>query len=135
MNATLRSVISFIVAMICTTLVYLSMKTYEINPKGVVLPNTDKIYQPYQGNVTIYSSLTAPFNATVIGNISIEYHNVHFTPEAENKVIEKAKYLAAQAGGNGLIISIGHSVKSTPSFLQVIALQGAVIKTNKQVIQ
>ena len=136
MNATLRSIISFVVSVICMALVYLSMHTYEINPKGVVLPTTDKIYPPYQGNVTIYSSLTAPFNEIVIGKISIEYHNVHFTPDAENKVIEKAKYLAAQSGGNGLIIStIGHSVKSTPSFMQVIAFQGTVIKTNKQVIQ
>lgn len=130
MNATLRSIISFIVSAICITLVYLSMHTYEINPKGVVLPTTDKIRIPYQGKVYLYSSLTEPFNATDIGNISIEYHNIHFSPDAENKVIEKAKYLAAQAGGNGLIISTGHSVKSTPSFLQVIALQGTVIKTN-----
>ena len=135
MNAALRSIICFVVSVICMTLIYLSMHTYEINPKGVVLPTTDKIYPPYQGNVTIYSALTAPFNATVIGNISIEYHNVHFTLDAENKVIAKAKYLAAQAGGNGLIISIGHSIKSTPSFMQVTALQGTVIKTNKQVTQ
>ena len=135
MNATLRSIISFFISAICMTLVYLSMHTYEINPKGVVLPNTDKMHLPYQGNVTIYSPLTAPFNASVIGNISIEYHNVNFTPDAEKKIIEKAKHLAAQAGGNGLIISIGHSVKSTPSFLQVLMLQGTVIKTNTQVIQ
>ncbi len=135
MNAISRSFISFIAAMLCITAVYLSMQTYAINPKGVVLPATDQVYSPYPGNVTLYSPLTAPLNATVIGNISIEYHNVHSTRVAETKVIEKAKQLAAKAGGNGLIISIGHSVKSTPSFLQVLALQGTVIKTDKQVIQ
>lgn len=135
MNAILRSIISFIVAIIGMSIVYLSMHTYEINPKGVVLPATDKIYKPYLGNVMIYSSLTAPFNATNIGKISIEYHNINFTPDSENKIIEKAKILAAQAGGNGLIISIGHSDKSTPSFLQVLVLRGTVIKTNEQVIQ
>lgn len=120
MNATVRSIISFIISIMCVAIVYLSMKTYEINPKGVVLPATDKIYKPYSGNVTIYSSLTAPFNATVIGNISIEYHNIHFSQDAETKAIEKTKNLAAQAGGNGLIISIGHSIKSTQSFFENI---------------
>lgn len=129
MSTTLRTIISLIIALICMAIIYVTMPTYSITPKGIVLPS-DGAKQPFHGEVKLYTDLTAPLNAKVIGKISIEYHDVNPTINAEKKVIAKAKYLAAKAGGNGLIIRIGQSIQSTPSFLKVLEAQGSVIKTN-----
>lgn len=127
MSVTLRSIISLLIAIIIVGAVYASMPSYQLAPQGIVLPaNGNK--PPYKGDVKLYSSSEAPLDSENIGNISVEYHSTTISPEAQTRLINKAKVLAAQAGGNGLLFSMGQTIASTPSSLAISVLQGVVIK-------
>lgn len=128
MNINIRTIIATLTALIVIACIYLTMPTIKIKPQGIVLP-AETLTAPHSGDVTLYDSGDAPLGSQELGFISVEYHVTHLSNQLNQLIIEKAKTLAANAGGDGLVYNLGHSVGKQSSPMKMIVLKGYVVKT------
>jgi len=127
MNTSNRTILGIICAAILVGLLIWSMPTYKIEPKGIVLPY-ENVKAPFNGSVAIYDQFTAPFSVQKIGFISVMYHTPSQTAADQQIVINAAKEMARQAGGEGIIVSlIGHTLSGTPAPMAALVLRGEII--------
>lgn len=128
MNTTIRTIIATATALIVIAAIYFSMPIVKIKPQGIVLP-AETLTGHYSGDVKLYDSGDAPIGSRELGFISVEYHVTHLSNQLNQLIIEKAKTLAANAGGDGLVYNLGHSVGKQSSPMKMIVLKGYVVKT------
>lgn len=129
MNSSARTWLGIIASIIVIGLMIWSMPLYFITPKGVVLP-ADGDKPAYTGPVNIYDQLDVPFSAETIGVINMRYHTLSSSLATQETLVNKAKEIAAAAGANGIVASIGSTYPNTPTGLRVMVLSGKVVRTS-----
>ncbi|OGT47370.1 MAG: hypothetical protein A3F17_03745 [Gammaproteobacteria bacterium RIFCSPHIGHO2_12_FULL_41_15] len=128
MNMITRTCISVIAAMVILLIVMWTMPVYPIIPRGIVLP-VNGINPPITTDVSIYDSLNAPFNAKVIGILSLMYYSQTNSTASQMLFSQAATEFVKEAGGNGLqVIQAFYIPPGTPSG-GVNILRGKVILT------
>lgn len=101
------------------------MPVLPLSPKGMVL--TTRRMPSYSGLVDVYTPQNAPIGATMVGHIMVMKHTREQLSSDIDAVLATAQALAAQAGGNALVVNVGFS-QGPLSPLSSAMLRGDVVK-------
>lgn len=107
---------------------YVTMPADKPRIVGLALPVTASLTAASLDNVLVYSSL--PSGVRVISRIHLERHYVsgESAQRIEQRLLAKAKRMAAAVGANALVLKVlGYSLAGPPQ-LQIYQLQALAIK-------
>ena len=98
-----RNSVYIVVALLAIGFMYLVRPADPIDPVGIFLPTSKTVYSQIDIN-QVQVMKTSPAGAHIIGAVRVEMHVDKDTTKQEQRVVEYARELAANAGANGLVI-------------------------------
>lgn len=132
MNNLFRTLVSVFVAAIVVLIVIFTMHEYTIEPRGIFLPATDKVYPPFTGKPVAYYPQNAPFNYSTLGVINLRYHVDNQSEKTQDMIFNTISKQVAKAGGNGFIVDLNRTfLTPNPGAQQAYYATVKVISTSE----
>lgn len=131
MSHTQGSWAAILLALIATILISWTTPSRLATPQGIVLPTQGNLRAPILPNqVNVFDTNSAPNSYRTLGQITVQLHTTDPSSDNEDTVLDYAKQLAAQAGGNGLILTGGGYTADAPAALAMQVVIGLVVLTS-----
>ena len=130
MSNTSRTWLGILIAIIVVLVVIWTMPVYPVKPGAMFLP-ADGVKPAYTGAVALYNTRTAPFSSKTLGVINLRYHTDSFSEQNQRIVFDALKKIAANNGGNGVVVDEQRTglTQPSPAALQVIVATATVVQT------
>ncbi|WP_304985114.1 hypothetical protein [Coxiella-like endosymbiont] len=111
LDATKRSIVAVVIALIVVIAVYLSVPPLKLAPQGIFLPTAPLAVPTSLDQVNFYNPVTVLYAYKQLGYMNVEYSSKEATPEGEAQIQQYVKKMAAQGGANGIIVTLfGHTI-------------------------
>ncbi|WP_267256762.1 hypothetical protein [Coxiella endosymbiont of Ornithodoros maritimus] len=110
-DATKSSIVAVLIGLMVLIAIYLMVPSHPAEPQGILLPTASPQTPVPADQVSLYSTITAPYVYQRLGNINLQFYSKKPTPEGEARIQKYVREMAARVGANGVIVSLfGHTM-------------------------